>query len=99
MPLMDHDQQPRPGGMGRFLVIGAAALAVLAVAYVGVTMLMRPEPKAEPVQAKTEAPPPAPAAKPAEPEQPADTSAPRRATCCLRLSRAISAERNSFPTR
>jgi hypothetical protein len=79
MPLMDHDQQPRPGGMGKFLVIGAAALAVLAVAYVGVTMLMRPEPKAEPAQAKTEAPPPAPAAKPAEPEQPADASAPRRA--------------------
>ena len=79
MPLMDHDQQPRPGGMGKFLVIGAAALAVLAVAYFGITTLLKPEPKTEPVQAKTEATPPAPAAKPAEPEQPADTSAPRRA--------------------
>ena len=51
MSVMDHDQQPRSGGMGKFLVIGAAAIAVLAVAYFGVTMMMRPEAKPEPAPA------------------------------------------------
>jgi hypothetical protein len=75
---MGHDQQPASGGMGKFLVIGAAALAVVVVAYLGVSVLMKPEPKSEPVQAKQDAPPPAPAAKPAEPEPVAAAPAPRR---------------------
>jgi hypothetical protein len=75
---MDHDQQPRSGGMGKFLVIGAAAIAVLAVAYFGVTMMMRPEAKPEPAQTRTEAPPPAPVTTPAEPEKPADAPAARK---------------------
>jgi hypothetical protein len=78
MSVMGHDQQPASGGMGKFLVIGAAALAVVVVAYLGVSMLMKPEPKPEPVQAKQEAPPPAPAVKPAEPEPVAAAPAPRR---------------------
>jgi len=78
MSVMDHDQQPRTGGMGKSLVIGAAAIAVIAVAYFGVTALLTPEQKAEPAQTRAEAPAPAPAARPAEPEKPADTSAPRR---------------------
>lgn len=78
MSVMGHDQQPASGGMGKFLVIGAAALAVVVVAYLGVSMLMKPAPKPEPVQAKQEAPPPAPAAKPAEPEPVAEAPAPRR---------------------
>jgi hypothetical protein len=78
MSVMDHDQQPRTGGTGKFLVIGAAAVALIAVAYFGVTALLTPEEKAEPVQARSEAPPPVSAAKPAEPEKPADTPAARR---------------------
>jgi hypothetical protein len=76
---MDHDQQPRSGGMGKFLAIGAAAIAVLAAAYFGVTMMMRPEVKPEPAPAARSEPAPAPpAAKPAEPEKPAETPAARR---------------------
>ena len=79
MSVMGHDQQPASGGMGKFLVIGAAVLAVAVVAYLGVSVLMKPEPKPEPVQAKREAPPPAPAVKPVEPEPVAPAPAPRRA--------------------
>jgi hypothetical protein len=79
MSVMSHDQQPRSGGLGKLLVIGAAAVAVLAVAFFGVTMLTRPEAKPEPAPAaRTDAQPPAPAAKPAEPEAPAETPAGRR---------------------
>jgi hypothetical protein len=78
MSVMDHDQQPRSGGMTRFLAIGAAALTVLALAYFGVTTLMESEPKPEPVQAKQEAPPTAPGVTPAEPGPPAEATAPRR---------------------
>ena len=79
MSVMDHDQQPRSGGMGKFLAIGAAAIAVLAAAYFGVTMMMRPEVKPAPAPAaQTEPAPAPPAAKPAEPEKPAETPAARR---------------------
>jgi hypothetical protein len=78
MSVMDHDQQPRSGGMGKFLVIGAAAVAVLVLAYLGVTMLTKPEAKPEPAQTRTEAPPPAPVTTPAEPEKPADAPASRK---------------------
>ncbi|MFO7694404.1 MAG: PEGA domain-containing protein [Vicinamibacterales bacterium] len=65
--------------MGRFLLIGAAALAVLALAYAGVTMLMTPEAKSEPAPAaRAEPEPEPPAAKPSEPEMPADAPAARR---------------------
>jgi len=79
MSVMNHDQQPRSGGVGKFLVIGAAAIAVLALVYVGITMLMKPaaQPEAAPV-ARTEPAPEPPAAKPAEPETPADAPAARR---------------------
>ncbi len=79
MSVMDHDQQPRSGGMGKFLLIGAAAIAVLAAAYFGVTMMMTREAKPEPAPAaRTEPAPAPPAAKPAEPEKPAETPAARR---------------------
>ncbi|MCU0249692.1 MAG: PEGA domain-containing protein [Vicinamibacterales bacterium] len=79
MSVMDHDQQPRSGGMGRFLAIGAAAIAVLAAAYFGVTMMMTREAKPEPAPAARAEPAPAPpAATPAEPEKPAETPAARR---------------------
>jgi hypothetical protein len=79
MSVMDHDPQPRSGGMGKFLVIGAAAIAVLALAYFGVTTMMRPEAKPEPAPtARTEPAPAPPAAKPAEPEKPAETAATRK---------------------
>ena len=48
MSVMDHDPQPSSGGMGRFLVIGAAALAVVVIAYLGAVWLMKPEPKPAP---------------------------------------------------
>jgi hypothetical protein len=76
---MNHDQQPQSGGMGRFLVIGAAAIAVLALAYAGVTMMMKPEAKPEPAPvAQTEAAPAPPAATSTEPEKPAETAATRK---------------------
>ena len=78
MSVMHHDQQPRSGGMGRFLVIGAAALAVVVLAYVGAAWLMKSEPAPAPVEAKREAPAPAPAARPAEPEPAAEAPAARR---------------------
>jgi hypothetical protein len=65
--------------MGKFLLIGAAAIAVLAAAYAGVTMMTKPEAKPEPAPAARSGAAPAPvAAKPAEPEKPADTPAARR---------------------
>jgi hypothetical protein len=78
MSVMDHDQQPRTGGMGKFLVIGAAAIALIAVAYFGVTALLPPEETPEPAQTGAEAPSAAPAAKPAEPEKAADAPAASR---------------------
>jgi hypothetical protein len=75
MSVMDHDQQPRSGGMGKFLLIGAGAVIALVAAYAGVTRLMAPTPEPAPA-ARTGAP--VPAVKPAAPEQPAETSAPRR---------------------
>ena len=79
MSVMNPDQQPRSGGVGKFLVIGAGAIAVLALAYVGVTMMMKPDVEPEPAPvARTEPAPEPPAAKPAEPEPPADTPAARR---------------------
>jgi hypothetical protein len=79
MSVMNHDQQPGSGGMGKFLVIGAAVVAVIAAAYFGVTMTMKPETKPEPAPAaRTEPAPAPPAAKPAEPEKRADTPTTRR---------------------
>jgi len=78
MSVMHHDQQPRSGGMGRFLVIGAAALAVVVLAYVGAAWLLKSESAPAPVEAKREAPARPPAAKPAEPEPSAEAPAARR---------------------
>jgi hypothetical protein len=78
MSVMDHDPRPASGGMGRFLVIGAAALAVVVIAYFGAAWLMKPEPKPAPAQVQREAAPPAQAARPAEPAPAAETPAPRR---------------------
>ena len=79
MSVMNPDQQPHSGGVGKFLVIGAGAIAVLALAYAGVSMMMKPdvEPGPAPV-AQTEPVPESPAVKPAEPEPPADAPAARR---------------------
>jgi hypothetical protein len=80
---MHHDQEPGSGGIGKFLLIGAAAVAVLAVAFLAVTMLTRPTPeqKAEPSHARTEPAPPVVGPKPAGPERnteaPAAVSRPR----------------------
>jgi hypothetical protein len=64
--------------MGRFLVIGAAAVAVLALAYAGVTMMMKPEAKPEPAPVRTGPAPEPPPAKAAEPEKTTEAPAPRR---------------------
>ena len=79
MSVMGHDQQPRSGGMGKILAIGAAAVALLAAAYFGVTTMMEPEAKPEPAPAvRTEPAPPPPAAKPAGPEERAENPAARK---------------------
>ena len=61
MAVLSNDEEPRTGGMGKVLAIGAGVIALLAVAYLGVTMLTpAPEkPKAEPPP-RSEAPKPAP---------------------------------------
>jgi hypothetical protein len=79
MSVMDHDSGPRSGGVGKFLLIGAAAVALLAMVFLAVTMMTRPkpEPKAAAPQARTESAPPVAAPKPAEPEKDAGAPAPR----------------------
>jgi hypothetical protein len=76
MSVMDHDSGPRSGGVGKFLLIGAAAVALLAMVFLAVTMMTRPkpEPKAAAPQSRTEPAPPVAAPKPAEPEK--DAGAP-----------------------
>ena len=79
MSVMGHDQQHRSGGMGKILAIGAAAVALLAAAYFGVTTMMAPEAKPEPAPVvRTEPAPPPPAAKPAGPEERAENLAARK---------------------
>jgi hypothetical protein len=79
MSVMNHDQEPGSSGIGRFLLIGAAAVALLAVVFLAVTMMTRPkaEPKAGPPPARTEPAPPVVAPKPAEPEKEAEAPASR----------------------
>jgi len=79
MSVMDHDSGPRSGGVGKFLLIGAAAVALLALVFLAVTMMTRPkpEPKAAAPQARMEPPPTAVAPKPAEPEKEAPSPAAR----------------------
>lgn len=70
MSVLNQDDEPRSGGMGRFLLIGLAALALLGVIAGAITLLTHraPEPAPAP-QARTEAPAPAATPKPAEPEK------------------------------
>jgi hypothetical protein len=78
MSVMDHDQHPRSGGTGRVLLIGVAAVALLAAAYFVASRTTKPEPEAKPAPvAKTEPAPPPPAATPAEPEKPAPAPRPK----------------------
>lgn len=61
MSVLNHDQKPASGGMGKVLAIGAGAVILVVAAYFGATALW-PKPSAP-----TEAPPPArsePAARP-----------------------------------
>jgi hypothetical protein len=77
MSVMNHDQEPGSGGVGKFLLIGAAAVALLGVVFLAVTMMTRPkpEPKAAPPQARTEPPATAVAPKPVGPEKEAEAPA------------------------
>ena len=61
MAVLNHEEQPRSGGLGKVLAIGAGIVALLVVGYLAFTMLMpAPEkPKAEPPP-RAEAPKPAP---------------------------------------
>jgi hypothetical protein len=61
MAVLNHDERPRSGGMGKILAIGAGTIALLALGYVAVTFLMPAPapPKAEPPR-RTEAPKAAP---------------------------------------
>jgi hypothetical protein len=63
--------------VGKFLLIGAAAVALLVAIYLAVTMMTRPkaEPKSGPPPARTEPAPPAAAPKGAEPEKEAEAPA------------------------
>jgi hypothetical protein len=79
MSVMDHDSGPRSGGVGKFLLIGAAAVALLALVFLAVTMMTRPkaEPNAGLPPARTEPAPPVAAPKRAEPEKEAEAPASR----------------------
>jgi len=61
MAVLSHDEEPRSGGIGKVLAIGAGVIALLAAGYIGFTMLTpAPEkPRAEPPP-RTEAPKAAP---------------------------------------
>jgi hypothetical protein len=70
MSVMNHDDEPRTGGMGTVLVIGGGILALLIVGVVAYTMLAPapPTPKEEPAPPKVETPKPAPKPVAKEPE-------------------------------
>ncbi|MCX6550010.1 MAG: PEGA domain-containing protein [Acidobacteria bacterium] len=74
MAVLNHDEQPGSGGLGKILAIGAAVVILLVAAYFGATMIMKPAPapKEAPVQTKTE-PPPRVAPRPVEPEPEPET--------------------------
>jgi hypothetical protein len=77
MSVFEHGQEPRTGGVGKILVIGAVVVALGVAGYFVATSMMAPEPK--PKDAAT-ASKPAPVAKQApkrvEPEPEADTPKP-----------------------
>jgi len=79
MSVMNHDQEPGSGGIGKFLLIGAAAVALLAVVFLAVTLLTRPAPdqNAAPSRARTASAPPLVAPKPAGSEKEGEAPAPR----------------------
>ncbi|MEI6668493.1 MAG: PEGA domain-containing protein [Acidobacteriota bacterium] len=80
MSVFDQEEVPRTGGVGRVLAMGAGVIALLAAAYVGVTVLMpeKPAPKADPPPARSE-PVARRAPKPVEPEAaPEEPKAARR---------------------
>jgi hypothetical protein len=79
MSVMDHDSGPRSGGVGKFLLIGAGAVALLAMVFLAVTMMTRPkpEPRAAAPQTRTEPAPPVAAPIPAEPEKEAPSPSAR----------------------
>ena len=69
MAVLNHKPEPRSGGMGKVLAIGAGIVALLVVAWVAYTMLAPPptKPKEEPPPVRTEAPKVVP--RPVEPEK------------------------------
>jgi hypothetical protein len=78
MSVMNHDDEPRSGGMGRFLLIGLAALALMGVIAVVVWMVTRKTPEPAPAaRSHTEAPAPVAAPKPATGKEAAPAAPPR----------------------
>ena len=73
--MLNHDEEPRSGGIGKVLAIGLGVVAVMAAVYVGVTQWTKPAPApAESQPARSE--PARPAPKPAAPAVKAETPAP-----------------------
>ena len=56
MAVLNHDEQPRSGGMVKVLAIGAGIVALLAAGYVAFTMLAPAPEKKQPEPPRTEAP-------------------------------------------
>ncbi len=67
MAVLNGDDEPESGGMGKFLLIGLAAIALLGLIALVTVRLTRRPPEPAP-QARTETPAPVAAPKPAEPE-------------------------------
>lgn len=91
MSVMNHDQVPASGGLGKVLALGAGVVALLVAAYFGATALWPkpPEPKEAATPPRSEAAA-RPAPKPTEPEKvpEAATPAPRAKS---RLPKAVDA--------
>lgn len=77
MSVMNHDQGPRSGGLGTFLLIGGAAVALIGAVFVVAMMWGRPapEPKGARAQAHAGAAAPSVASNPVEPERETGTPA------------------------
>jgi len=83
MAVLSHDHEPRSGGIGKVLAIGAGVVALLAAGYIGVTMLTpAPEkPRAEPpprIEAPKAAPTPVVRERPPAVEPPPVKSRPKK---------------------
>ena len=81
MSVLNHDQGPSSGGMGKVLAIGAAVIALFVAGFFAVSYVMKPAPAPKPAPPPVRAEAPRPAPKPVEaapkPEEPRTAPRPK----------------------